>query len=94
MRYITTVRGTLKDPATAQQVHDATVAAVSPLSRSKGAVSHQPYLNVQNAGEFLAVDVWNNLESLQELYSDPKLAEEFGKLFEGQPQVTIWSDSG
>ncbi len=94
MRYIVTVRGMLKDAANAQKVHDATVAQVSPLGRSMGSTSHQPYLNTQNPKEFFAVDVWDNLEGIQKLYSDPNLATEFGKLFEGQPDVTVWADSG
>jgi hypothetical protein len=28
------------------------------------------------------------------LYSDPNLAAEFGKLFEGIPDIAIWADSG
>jgi hypothetical protein len=34
------------------------------------------------------------MEGIQKLYSDPNLAAEFSKLFEGQPEVTIWEDSG
>ncbi len=95
MRYIVTVRGMLKgDPKEAQKAHDATVAKVSPLGKSMGSTSHQPYLNTKNPKEFFAIDVWNNLEGIQKLYSDPNLATEFGKLFEGQPEVTVWVDSG
>ena len=95
MKYIVTVRGILKGDANqAKAVHDETVAKVSPMGRSMGNTSHQAYLNIQNGKEFLAIDVWDNLESIQKLYSDPNLAAEFGKLFEGQPEVTIWSDSG
>jgi len=94
MRYIVTVRAMLKgDEKEAQKVHDATVAKVSPLGKSMGSTSHQAYLNTQNRKEFLAIDVWDNLEGIQKLYSDPNLATEFGKLFEGQPEVTVWVDS-
>ena len=95
MRYIVTVRGMLKSEAEeAQKVHDATVSKVSPLGKSMGSTAHQAYLNTQNGKEFLAIDFWDNLEGIQKLYSDPNLAEEFGKLFEGQPEVTIWGESG
>jgi hypothetical protein len=96
MRYITVVRGTLKsaDPAVSQKVHDATVSQVSPLSKSMGATGHQAYLNPQNPREFCAIDFWDNLKGIQKLYSDPQLAAEFGKLFEGQPEVTIWGSAG
>ncbi|HLF82323.1 MAG TPA: hypothetical protein VI410_11180 [Anaerolineales bacterium] len=95
MRYIVTVRGKLKgSKAAAQKVHDATVAAISPKGRSMGSTAHQPFLNTQDEGEFLAVDSWDNLEGIQQLFSDPNLAAEFAKLFEGQPEVTIWAQSG
>lgn len=94
MKYVVTVRGTLKDPSTAQKAHDASIAALSPTSRSLGSVGHQTFLNAQNPKEFFAVDTWDNVEGIQKLYSDPKLATEFGKLFDGQPEVTVWGDTG
>ena len=95
MKFVVTVRGMLKgDEKSAQKVHDETVAKLAPLSKPMGATSHQAFLNPQNRKEFLALDGWDNLEAIQKLYSDPKLAEEFGKLFEGAPEVTVWSDSG
>jgi hypothetical protein len=95
MKYIVTVRGTLKgDAMQSQKVHDETVAKVSPLGKSIGSISHQAYLNTQNGKEFFAIDVWDNLEGIQKLYSDPNLALEFGKLFEGMPEVTVWGESG
>jgi len=95
MRYIVTVRGMLKgDAQQAQKVHDETVGKVSPLGKSMGSTGHQAYLNTQNGKEFFAIDMWDNMEGIQKLYSDPNLAEEFGKLFEGQPEVTIWESAG
>ncbi len=95
MRYIVTVRGNLKGGSEqAHQVHDAIVAKSSPMGRQMGNTSHQTYLNAQNNNEFLAVDFWDNMEGIQKLYSDPALAAEFAKLFEGQPQLTIWADAG
>jgi hypothetical protein len=95
MRHIVAVRGKLKgSKAQAQKVHDSTVAAISPKGRSMGSTAHQAYLNTQDEMEFLAIDVWDNLEAIQQLYSDPNLAAEFGKLFEGQPEVTVWTQAG
>jgi hypothetical protein len=95
MRYIVTVKGNLKGSADqARKAHDEIVAKVSPMGRPLGNTSHQPYLNVQKSNEFFAVDFWDNMEGIQKLYSDPNLAAEFAKMFEGQPEVTVWSDSG
>ncbi|OGO31005.1 MAG: hypothetical protein A2136_02685 [Chloroflexi bacterium RBG_16_54_11] len=95
MRYIVTVRGKLKGGVEqAHKAHDATVSKISPAGRQMGNTSHQTYLNMQDGDEFLAIDFWDNLEAIQKLYSDPNLAAEFATMFEGQPQVTIWSDAG
>jgi len=95
MRYIVTVRGMLKGGGqVAQEAHDDIVSRISPMGKSMGNTSHQAYLNVQNGNEFFAIDFWDNLESIQKLYSDPNLATEFARMFEGQPEVTVWADSG
>lgn len=95
MKYIVTVRGFLKNGGQdVQKAHDEIVSKVSPLGKSMGNTSHQAYLNVQNDKEFFAIDVWDNMEGIQKLYNDPNLATEFAKMFDGQPQVTIWADSG
>ena len=95
MKYVVTVRGQLKGSKDeAHAVHDATIAKVSPQGRELGSTAHQTFLNPENEKEFLAVDIWNNLEGIQKLYSDPNLAVEFGKLFEGEPEVVVWANSG
>ena len=96
MKYITVVRGKLKaaNQKESQAVHDATVAKLSAAARPMGAIGHQAYLNPQNPTEFLAVDTWNNIEGLQKLMSDPAVAQEFGMLFEGMPDITVWAESG
>ena len=95
MQFVVTVRGNLKgDRAQSQAVHDATMAQVSPEGRKLGSTAHQTFLNPENEKEFLAVDFWNNLEGIQKLYSDPNLAVEFGKLFDGEPEVVVWANSG
>ena len=95
MRYVVVVRGKLKgSTALVGKVHDEIVSKVSPMGKSMGNISHQAYLNVQDGGDFLAIDFWDNMEGIQKLYSDPNLASEFAKMFDGQPEVTIWGDSG
>jgi hypothetical protein len=41
-----------------------------------------------------AIDTWTTLEGPKKLFSDPKLAAEFGRLFEGMPEITFWGASG
>ena len=95
MKYIVTVRGKLKgSPDQARKLHDEIVSKSSPISKSMGNISHLPHLNIQNNNEFLSLDVWDNLENLQKLYSDPNLGAEFGKLFDGMPDITVWGEAG
>ncbi|MGH2593238.1 MAG: hypothetical protein ACRDGG_06965 [Anaerolineae bacterium] len=96
MKYITVVRGKLKDSdeKQAQLAHDAAVDKLSPMSRPIGAIGHQAFLNPQNHKEFQAIDTWESLEGLQKFMSDPNVAAEFAKLFDGMPEVTVWAESG
>ncbi|MBI3241890.1 MAG: hypothetical protein HYZ49_06295 [Chloroflexi bacterium] len=96
MKFIVVVRGKLKDtdPKKAQAGHDAAVAKLSVIGRPLGDVGHQPYLNPQNPQEFLAVDTWDNIEGMQKFMNDPNVAAEFGKLFEGMPDISVWAESG
>ena len=96
MKYIVVVRGNLKaaDERESQATHDATIQKIGPMGRSMGNVGHRAYLNPQNRREFLAVDVWDNLEGPQKLLGDPNLGAEFAKLFDGQPDVTMWAEAG
>lgn len=95
MKYIVVVRGQLKSTSQqeAQAIHDAILEQLPAVGRPLGAIGHQPYLNPQNSKEFLAIDTWTNLEGLQQFMSDPKVGEAFGTLFEGTPDVTVWSES-
>jgi hypothetical protein len=95
MEYVTIVSAKLKgaDARAAQQMHDATVEQLSALTRPMGATGHRAYLNPQKPMEFLAIDRWNNLDGLQNFMGDARVAEAFGALFEGQPDITVWAES-
>ena len=95
MNYVVIVRAKLKgaNQKEAQKAHDASVEQLSQMTKPMGAIGHRAYLNPQNGMEFLAVDTWNNLEGLQKFMGDPKVAEAFGMLFEGKPDISIWAES-
>jgi len=95
MKYIVVVRGKLKSSQEeAKAVHDAILEQLPLIGRPLGAIGHQPYLNVQNSNEFLSIDTWTSLEGLQKFMGDSKVAEAFGNLFDGIPEVSIFSESG
>ena len=93
MNYITVVRAKLKgSPQEAQMAHDATVEQLSAMTRPMGAIGHKPHRNPQDPTQFLAIDTWNNLEGLQKFMNDPKVAEAFGQLFDGMPDISVWAE--
>jgi hypothetical protein len=96
MKYIVTVRGKLKGASMddAQHGHDSTVDRLSPVGKPLGSIGHQAYLNPQDPREFLAVDTWDSMEGIQKFMGDaanPGAA--IAALFEGQPDITIWSEA-
>lgn len=97
MKYIVTVRGKLKDAdeKQAKMAHDATFDKLSPIGRPLGSVGHRTYLNSKNRREFLAIDTWDSVEGLQKFLGDPaNPGAAIAQLFDGQPEITIWAESG
>jgi hypothetical protein len=95
--YITLVRGQLKHADTLEEnqaAHDAINVPLQALGKAHSAIGHRVYLNANDPKEFLGLDTWTTIEGPQQLFSHPKLAEEFGKLFEGMPEITFWKASG
>jgi len=97
MSFIVTVHGMLKgnDENASKKMHDATAAQARELGKSFGNQHHSPYLNPENPREFFDVDVWNDdLAGLKEFFSDPGMAQVMGQLFDGMPEIKVWSDKG
>jgi len=93
MPFITTVRGRLQnaDPTAAREQHNAIVASLRPRGEPLGATTHMVFANAQDPQEFLAVDGWDSIEGLQSFMGDPSVQAEMGGMFDGPPQVTVWS---
>lgn len=89
--FIVTVRGKLKPNTTqAQAVHDQIANGGKQQSMSLGDTTHLAFINVQDQGEFMAMDVWTNQTNMQQFFSNPQIQQAFGQLFDGQPALTIW----
>ena len=82
------------DVASAQQVHDQVTAATREQALAAGDISHHTFLNPADPMQFLGIDVWKSADAAMAFASSPQIAEFFGKLFDGQPEVTIWANSG
>ena len=97
MRVITSVRGIMKetDEQRAKEVHNSIFGRLNPIGESLGNLGHQTYLNPENSREFLAVDTWPDMESLQKFMGHPaNPAAGIGEMFDGQPDITVWVESG
>jgi quinol monooxygenase YgiN len=88
------VHAKLRDPASAQALHDQVTGATKDAARAAGDLSHRTYLDPNDPTRFVGIDVWQSGEAFQAFASDPRIAEFFGGLFDGQPEVTVWVDSG
>ena len=82
------------DVATARQVHDQVTAATRDQALAAGDISHHTFLSAADPLDFLGIDVWKSADAAMAFASSPQIAEFFGRLFDGQPEVTIWASSG
>jgi quinol monooxygenase YgiN len=90
-----TIRARLRaDPKEIQRVHDQVTGATKEMAKAAGDLTHHVYLSAQDPRQFLGIDTWQSAEQAQRFAADPKIVEFFGQMFQGQPEVTVWSDSG
>ena len=82
------------DQASAQQLHDQVTGATKEMAQAAGDISHHVFLNPADPKDFLGIDVWRSAEAVGAFASSPQIAEFFGQLFEGQPEISIWVPSG
>ena len=93
MPFFTTVRGKLNhdDPRAALELHNAIVAELRQRNEPLGGVGHRTFVNVQDPMEFLALDTWETMEGLQQAFGNPDTQQRMGSMFDGPPEVSIWS---
>jgi quinol monooxygenase YgiN len=89
------VRARLRgDPAAARQLHDQVTAATREQAMAAGDLTHRTFVDPTDPGAFLGIDEWRSAEAAQAFASSPQIAEFFGQLFDGPPDVTMWASSG
>jgi quinol monooxygenase YgiN len=95
MAVLVSIRARLRDdPDTIKQIHDQVTGATKEMAQQAGDISHRVYLNPMDTRDFLGIDEWQSAEAVQAFSADPQIREFFGQMFEGEPEVTIWEDSG
>ena len=93
-RVIGVVRGIVESREHARALNNQAIEGGINQSRKLGDLSHDVYFRLTPPGEpssleFLAVDVWTNLEGPQQLYQDPAFVQIFSNLFTAQPSTWI-----
>jgi quinol monooxygenase YgiN len=89
------VRARLRsDPASAQALHDQVTGATKEMARAAGDISHRIFLDPRDPKAFLGIDEWQSAEQAMNFSADPRIADFFGQLFDGPPEVTMWVGSG
>lgn len=100
--FLLTIRGTLS-PATldaARKVHNQTAGAPDNIAaaQSLGDVSHMVYVPMEHdghaktkgAGEFLIMDLWNNMDGLNQFFSNKQVQEGGAMIFSDRDPV-VWA---
>jgi len=90
-----TIRARLKaDAGSIRKIHDEVTGATKEMAMQAGDISHTVYLNPQDEREFLGIDVWQSAEQARAFAGSPQIQEFFGNMFEGAPEVIVWTESG
>jgi len=96
--YLLAIRGTLA-PSTleaARAIHNETAGAPenAAAAQALGDLSHMVYVPLDQpqagAGEFLILDLWNNLEGLNQFFANPQVQEQAGRIFSARDPV-VWA---
>jgi hypothetical protein len=94
--YLLSIRGTLA-PSTleaARAIHNQTAGAPQSVAAAKslGDLSHMVYVPAEPNGvsEFLILDVWNNLDGLNQFFANKDVQEQAGQIF-SQRDPVVWT---
>jgi hypothetical protein len=96
--YQLSIRGTLAPPTleAARAVHNRTAGnpATVPIAQSMGDLSHMVYMPTGplngNAADFLFLDLWNNLDGLNQFFANPQIQAEAGQIF-AEHDAVVWT---
>lgn len=90
-----TIRARLKgNPDSIQKIHDQVTSATKDMARQAGDLTHVVYLNPQDRRDFLGIDTWQSAEQAQTFAGSAQIREFFGQMFDGEPEVKVWTESG
>ncbi|HTX90700.1 MAG TPA: PA domain-containing protein [Anaerolineales bacterium] len=96
--YLLSIRGTLAAATleASRAVHNRTAGAPENVAaaQSLGDLSHMVYVPLEKpkegAGEFLIMDIWNNLDGLNQFFANPTVQEQAGQIFTSRDPL-VWT---
>ena len=95
--FLLAIRGTLASPtiAEARKLHNSTAGHPNNVAAAKslGDVSHMVYVPIEkpkkDAGEFLILDLWSNMDGINQFFANPTVQEQAGQIF-SQRDPVVW----
>jgi len=88
--WIVMISGRLVDPSTAQAAHDSVAEVGAGPMREMGDISHLPFTGVEDASQFLSIDVWDNDKNIELMYGNPDVTAGFMQLFVEPPVLQVY----
>jgi len=93
-RYLGVLRGTVASREQARTTMNAITSQGLHKARKLGYLSHEAYFRLTPPGspeslELLAVDVWSNLDGMNEYYSDADFNHAFDGFFTSEPSTLV-----
>jgi quinol monooxygenase YgiN len=97
-RFVAMLRGTVPSREEAMALHNQIVASNMNAAHLAGDLSHEVFFMLTPPGtpeslEFLAVDVWNNVEGMNAYYQNPAFASGVQQLFTTAPTISVWTQT-
>jgi len=93
--YLLTIQGVLTPPTLeeARTIHNETAGAPASVAAAKslGDLSHMVHVPMGPASsEFLILDVWNNMDGLNQFFANPQVQHQAGRIF-SQRDPVVWT---
>jgi hypothetical protein len=91
--YYVVVRGVLKDPKTAQPIHDKAASGGKDASMMAGDVAHIVFQGRDDEAITVFLDVWTAPDAIMTVYSNPAFKDTFDALFTSPPSFGVYQSS-
>ncbi len=91
--FFVVVRGTLKDPGSAQALHDQVAGMGEMQAKAAGDVAHTVFHGRDDQKLVAFIDIWKASTNIEAFYSNPDFQKAFGQLFAAPPTIGVYQSS-